>query len=59
MNKFGVTWEQARTTKSSIICEWSGIFLNIMINGDPVVKEALTVDVAREQDWTRKSSIIC
>ena len=44
--------------KFSNICEYSGNFLNNMINGDPVVKEALIVGVAREQAWTRKSSII-
>ena len=37
------------TRKFSIICECSGIFLNIINSGDPVFKEALTVSVARER----------
>ena len=42
----------------STICECSGNFLNIMVSGDLDVKQALTVGVAREQDWTRKSCSI-
>ena len=30
-----------------------------MVRGDPVVKEALTVGVVRDQAWTMKSSTIC
>ena len=45
--------------KAMTICECSGIFLNIMINEDPVIKEALNAGIAREQAWTRKYYIIC
>ena len=34
------------------LCECNGNFLNIIINCDHVVKEALTVGVYREQAWT-------
>ena len=36
-----------------------GNYLNSSVRGDPVVKEALTVAVAREEQWSRKSSTIC
>ena len=44
---------------SPAICECSGNFLNIMVRGDPSVKEALNIGVAREQSLTRKFSTIC
>ena len=47
----GVSREQALRRKYSTISECSGNFLNIMISGDPVVKETLSVCVAGEQDW--------
>ena len=52
-----VAREQVLTRKSYAICECSGNFLNIMVSGDPVVNEALTVGL--EQARTRKSSTIC
>ena len=38
----------------STICERIGNFLNIMVSGDPVVKVALTVGVAREKDLDKE-----
>ena len=37
----------------------AGNYLNSTVRGDPVVKEALAVAVAREEQWARKSSTIC
>ena len=37
----------------------AGNYLNSMVRGDPVVKEAMAVAVDREEVWTRKSSTIC
>ena len=37
----------------------AGNYLNSVVRGDPVVKEALAVAVDREEVWSRKSSTIC
>ena len=37
----------------------AGNYLNMRVRGDPVVREALDVAVAREEVWTRKYSTIC
>ena len=37
----------------------AGNYLNSIVRGDPVVKEALAVAVNREEVWSRKSSSIC
>ena len=37
----------------------AGNFLNMKVRGDPVVQEALSVALAREEVWSRKSSTIC
>ena len=37
----------------------AGNFMNSMVRGDPVVKEALAVGVSREAEWSRKSSTLC
>ena len=37
----------------------AGNYLNSTVRGDPVVQEALAVAVAREEQWSRKSSTLC
>ena len=37
----------------------AGNYLNSIVRGDPVVQEAISVAVAREETWSRKSSTIC
>ena len=37
----------------------AGNYLNSIVRGDPVVKEALSVAVEREEAWSRKSSTVC
>ena len=37
----------------------AGNYVNSVVRGEPVVKEALAVAVEREEAWTRKHSTIC
>ena len=37
----------------------AGNYVNSVVRGDPVVKEALVVAVEREEVWSRKYSTIC
>ena len=48
-----------RLGQRSLVPFLSGNFFNIMVSGDPVIKEPLTVADARKQAQTWKSSTVC